>query len=50
MYLPGYMRLKFKNFVSLDLQNLGGEINVTIIFAVYYGAVFDYLTKVIGLT
>lgn len=40
VYLPGYLRLKFKNFVSLDLPNLSGEMNATLIYNIYYGALF----------
>jgi hypothetical protein len=43
------MRIKFKNFNSLDFDNLGGDLNATMIFTIYYGEVFEYLKKEIGL-
>ena len=37
IYLPGYLRLKFLNFVSLDLKTLSGEINALMNYNIYYG-------------
>ncbi len=45
VFLPTYLRMKFKNFNSLDFENLGGELNATIIMTIYYGDVFKYLAK-----
>ena len=42
VYLPGYLRVKFKNFLELSLTNLTSLINVTLIFNFYYGDFFDF--------
>jgi hypothetical protein len=42
VYLPGYLRVKFKNFLELSLTNLTSLINVTLIFNFYYGDLFDF--------
>ncbi len=38
-YFPGYLRMKVKNFVSMDLENLNSEVNADLIFTVFYGNV-----------
>jgi hypothetical protein len=37
IYLPGYLRIKLKNFVKMDLANLDIELNIAVIFNVKYG-------------
>jgi hypothetical protein len=37
IYLPAYMRLKVKNIIKVDTEDLGSTINAVIIFTVYYG-------------
>jgi hypothetical protein len=36
-YVPGFFRLKVKNFTEMNLDNLDAQMNATIIFSVYYG-------------
>lgn len=36
-YIPGFLRLKCKNFTAMDLENLNAGMNASIIFTVYYG-------------
>ncbi len=40
VYLPGYMRVFFKNFIGINLINLTSLININIIFNIYYGDLF----------
>ncbi len=36
-YLPCYLRLKVKNFISISLESLSGSFNSVLVFSVYYG-------------
>ena len=36
-YVPGYLRIKCKNFTGMDLENLNAGMNTTLIFTVFYG-------------
>jgi len=36
-YIPGFFRLKVKNFTEMNLDNLDAQMNATIIFSIYYG-------------
>jgi hypothetical protein len=36
-YLPGYYRVKVKNFTEMDLENLSAVMNATVILTIYYG-------------
>jgi hypothetical protein len=44
-YVPGYFRLKVKNFTEMNLDNLDAEFNGTIVFSIYYG---DLDKKIVG--
>jgi len=35
-YIPCYLRLKVKNFVSIDIASQEAEINADLIFTLYY--------------
>lgn len=37
LYLPGYMSFKIKNITEIDLENLSGSVNGTLLFSFYYG-------------
>ena len=37
-YIPGFFRLKVKNFTEMNLDNLDAQMNATIIFSIYYGS------------
>ena len=36
-YIPGFFRLKVKNFTEMNLDNLDAQMNATIIFSIYFG-------------
>jgi hypothetical protein len=36
-YVPAYLRMKVKNFTSIDLEQLNAELNADLIFNIYYG-------------
>ena len=42
IYLPGYLRIKVKNFTEMSLENLDAQINATLIFNLYYGNILKY--------
>lgn len=44
-YIPGYFRLKVKNFTEMNLDNLDASMNATIIFTVYYGNLRQEIAK-----
>jgi hypothetical protein len=37
-YIPGFFRIKVKNFTEMNLDNLDAQMNATIIFTVYFGS------------
>jgi hypothetical protein len=44
-YIPGYLRYKVKNFTEMNLDNLEGCTNATVIFNVYYGTISRKIVK-----
>ena len=36
-YIPGFFRLKVKNFTEMNLDNLDAQMNATIIFSIFFG-------------
>lgn len=44
-YVPCYLRLKVKNFISLNVETLTAEINVVMIFTLFYGGLPKHVIK-----
>lgn len=41
IFLPGFLRLKFKNFNEMDIGGLSAVLNGEIILVIYYGELFN---------
>ena len=41
IYLPAFLRLKFKNFTDLDIGGLLALLNGEIVLVIYYGELFE---------
>jgi hypothetical protein len=44
-YIPGFLRVKVKNFTEMNLENLDAQMNAAIIFTVYYGSLPEELAQ-----
>jgi hypothetical protein len=44
-YIPCYLRLKVKNFVSIDIASQEAEINADLIFTLYYARLPSFIVK-----
>ena len=47
-FIPGYLRLKLKNFVEMDLEKLSATINATIIFTLFYDELAVFCPEIIS--
>ncbi len=44
-YIPGYFRIKVKNFTLMNLDNLTAQMNASLIFTIYYGDLNPLIVK-----
>jgi len=41
------MRIKVKNFIAMDLDNLNAELNITMIFSIFFGNLPKEVVKIL---